>query len=106
IPHAFGRATNVQTMVFGNMGSDSGTGVAFTRNRSTGEKQLYGEFLPNAQGEDVVAGIRTPMTIAQLRETFTAVYEQFRDVAELLEKHYRDVQDIEFTVERGKLWMR
>ena len=105
IPHDLGTAANVQTMVFGNMGSDSGTGVAFTRNPSTGEKQLYGEFLPNAQGEDVVAGIRTPMTIAQLRETFPAVYEQFTDVAELLEKHYRDVQDIEFTVERGKLWM-
>src|SRR5216117_2780959 len=105
IPHDLGTAANVQTMVFGNMGSDSGTGVAFTRNPSTGEKQLYGEFLPNAQGEDVVAGIRTPMTIAQLRETFPAVYEQFTDVAELLEKHYRDIQDIEFTVERGKLWM-
>src|SRR5256884_7093185 len=105
IPHDLGTAANVQTMVFGNMGSDSGTGVAFTRNPSTGEKQLYGEFLPNAQGEDVVAGIRTPMTIAQLRETFPAVYEQFTDVAELLEKHYRDVQDIEFTVERGRLWM-
>src|SRR5438552_12649601 len=105
IPHDLGTAANVQTMVFGNMGSDSGTGVAFTRNPSTGEKQLYGEFLPNAQGEDVVAGIRTPMTIAQLRETFPAVYERFTDVAELLEKHYRDVQDIEFTVERGKLWM-
>ncbi len=105
IPHDLGTAASVQTMVFGNMGSDSGTGVAFTRNPSTGEKQLYGEFLPNAQGEDVVAGIRTPMTIAQLRETFPAAYEQFTDVAELLEKHYRDVQDIEFTVERGKLWM-
>src|SRR5213080_1452094 len=105
IPHDLGTAANVQTMVFGNMGPDSGTGVAFTRNPSTGEKQLFGEFLSNAQGEDVVAGIRTPMTIAQLRETFPAVYEQFTDVAELLEKHYRDVQDIEFTVERGKLWM-
>ena len=105
IPHDLGTAANVQTMVFGNMGPDSGTGVAFTRNPSTGEKQLYGEFLANAQGEDVVAGIRTPMTIAQLRETFPTVYGQFADVAELLEKHYRDVQDIEFTVERGKLWM-
>ena len=85
IPHDLGTAANVQTMVFGNMGSDSGTGVAFTRNPSTGEKQLYGEFLPNAQGEDVVAGIRTPMTIAQLRETFPAVYEQFTDVAVLHE---------------------
>jgi pyruvate,orthophosphate dikinase len=105
IPHDLGTAANVQTMVFGNMGSDSGTGVAFTRNPSTGEKQLYGEFLSNAQGEDVVAGIRTPLTIAQLRESFPAVYEQFSDVAELLEKHYRDVQDIEFTVEQGRLWM-
>jgi len=105
IPHDLGTAANVQTMVFGNMGSDSGTGVAFTRNPSTGEKQLYGEFLPNAQGEDVVAGIRTPMTIAQLRDSFPSVFEQFADVAEMLEKHYRDVQDIEFTVERGKLWM-
>jgi pyruvate,orthophosphate dikinase len=105
IPHDLGTAANVQTMVFGNMGSDSGTGVAFTRNPSTGEKQLYGEFLPNAQGEDVVAGIRTPMTIAQLRDSFSSVFEQFADVAEMLEKHYRDVQDIEFTVERGKLWM-
>src|SRR5438094_10341926 len=90
-------------MVFGNMGSDSGTGVAFTRNPSTGEKQLYGEFLPNAQGEDVVAGIRTPMTIAQLREPFPAEYEQFTDVAELLETHYRNLQDIEVTVARGTL---
>src|SRR5213076_2777400 len=105
IPETLGTAVSVIAMVFGNMGEDSGTGVAFTRNPSTGEKRLYGEFLPNAQGEDVVAGIRTPMTIAQLRETFPAVYEQFTDVAELLEKHYRDVQDIEFTVERGKLWM-
>jgi pyruvate, orthophosphate dikinase len=105
IPHNLGTAANVQAMVFGNMGPDSGTGVAFTRNPSTGEKQLFGEFLPNAQGEDVVAGIRTPMTIAQLREAFPAVYPQFTEVAEQLEKHYRDVQDIEFTVERGKLWM-
>jgi pyruvate,orthophosphate dikinase len=105
IPHDLGTAANVQAMVFGNMGPDSGTGVAFTRNPSTGEKQLFGEFLSNAQGEDVVAGIRTPMTIGQLREAFPAVYEQFAEVADQLEKHYRDVQDIEFTVERGKLWM-
>src|SRR5205823_13145216 len=105
IPHNLGTAANVQAMVFGNMGPDSGTGVAFTRNPSTGEKQLFGEFLPNAQGEDVVAGIRTPMTIAQLRDAFPAVYPQFVEVADQLEKHYRDVQDIEFTVERGKLWM-
>jgi len=105
IPHNLGTAANVQTMVFGNMGPDSGTGVAFTRSPSTGEKVLYGEFLPNAQGEDVVAGIRTPMTLAQLRETTPALYGQFAEIAEQLEKHYRDVQDIEFTVERGKLWI-
>jgi pyruvate,orthophosphate dikinase len=105
IPHNLGTAASVQAMVFGNMGPDSGTGVAFTRNPSTGEKQLFGEFLPNAQGEDVVAGIRTPMTIAQLRDSFPAVYGELADIAGLLEKHFRDVQDIEFTVERGKLWM-
>ncbi|HWM49896.1 MAG TPA: pyruvate, phosphate dikinase [Thermoplasmata archaeon] len=105
IPHDLGTAASVQAMVFGNMGPDSGTGVAFTRNPSTGEKQLFGEFLPNAQGEDVVAGIRTPMTIAQLRDSFPAVYGELADIAGLLEKHFRDVQDIEFTVERGKLWM-
>ena len=105
IPHDLGTAANVQTMVFGNMGPDSGTGVAFTRNPSTGEKQLFGEFLSNAQGEDVVAGIRTPLTIGQLRETFPVVYDQFSEAADHLERHYRDIQDIEFTVERGKLWM-
>src|SRR5256886_595061 len=105
IPHDLGTAANVQTMVFGNMGPDSGTGVAFTRNPSTGQKQLYGEFLSNAQGEDVVAGIRTPLTIGQLRETFPVVYDQFSEAADHLERHYRDIQDIEFTVERGKLWM-
>ena len=105
IPHNLGTAASVQAMVFGNIGSDSGTGVAFTRNPSTGEKQLYGEFLPNAQGEDVVAGIRTPLSIAQMREAFPSAFGQFAEVAELLEKHYRDVQDIEFTVERGTLWM-
>ena len=105
IPHTLGTAANVQAMVFGNMGPDSGTGVAFTRNPSTGEKQLFGEFLPNAQGEDVVAGIRTPMTIGQLRDSFPTLYEQLDGVAGLLEKHFRDVQDLEFTVEAGKLWM-
>ena len=105
IPHDLGTAANIQTMVFGNMGADSGTGVAFTRNPNTGEKALYGEYLPNAQGEDVVAGIRTPLRIADLREKAPRVYEQFARVAELLEKHYRDVQDVEFTVERGSLYM-
>ena len=105
IPHDLGTAANVQAMVFGNMGSDSGTGVAFTRNPSTGAKELYGEFLPNAQGEDVVAGIRTPMKITQLRQTLPAIYEEFAQVAERLEKHFRDIQDIEFTIERGRLWI-
>src|SRR2546430_11730653 len=92
-------------MVFGNMGNDSGTGVAFTRNPSTGEKELFGEYLPNAQGEDVVAGIRTPKKIAQLKEDMPEVYDQFVKVAEMLERHYKAVQDLEFTIERGKLWM-
>ncbi len=105
IPHDLGTGVNVQMMVFGNMGNDSGTGVAFTRNPSTGENALYGEFLINAQGEDVVAGIRTPKKIAQLKDEMPAVYQQFLDTAAMLEKHYRDVQDLEFTVERGKLWM-
>jgi len=105
IPHDWGTAVNVVTMVFGNMGEDSGTGVAFTRNPATGEKELYGEYLQNAQGEDVVAGIRTPKKIAQLAEDMPEVYQQFVQVAEMLEKHYRDMQDLEFTVERGKLWM-
>jgi pyruvate,orthophosphate dikinase len=105
IPHDLGTAANVQMMVFGNMGSDSGTGVAFTRDPLTGERQLYGEFLPNAQGEDVVAGTRTPMTLGQLRETDPGLYTQFAEVAQLLEQHYRDIQDIEFTVEQGKLWI-
>src|SRR2546430_17597351 len=89
IPHDLGTAANVQTMVFGNMGPDSGTGVAFTRNPSTGQKQLFGEFLPNAQGEDVVAGIRTPMTIGQLRDSFPELYSNLAQVAERLEKHFR-----------------
>ena len=100
-----GTAVNVMTMVFGNMGEDSGTGVAFTRNASTGERELYGEYLQNAQGEDVVAGIRTPKKIAQLQHEMPEVYDQFVQVAERLEKHYRDVQDLEFTIERGKLYM-
>ncbi len=105
IPHDLGTAANVQMMVFGNMGNDSGTGVAFTRNPNTGAKELYGEYLASAQGEDVVAGIRTPLKIAELRQEFPAVYDQFSQVAQLLEKHYREVQDVEFTVERGRLFM-
>ncbi len=105
IPSDWGTAVNVQEMVYGNMGEDSGTGVAFTRNPSTGEKKLYGEFLMNAQGEDVVAGIRTPQSIDQLKETNVAAYNQFVDIANTLEKHYRDMQDMEFTIERGKLFM-
>ncbi len=105
IPSDWGTAVNVQEMVFGNMGNDSGTGVAFTRNPSTGEKKLYGEFLMNAQGEDVVAGIRTPQSIDQLREINPEIYNQFVEIAEKLEKHYRDMQDMEFTIERGKLFM-
>jgi len=105
IPHNLGTAVNVQSMVFGNMGNESGTGVAFTRNPSTGEKQLYGEYLLNAQGEDVVAGIRTPSKIARLQEDLPHVYEQFKDIARRLEQHYRDMQDLEFTVEKGRLYM-
>lgn len=105
IPDSLGTAVNVQAMVFGNMGAGSGTGVAFTRNPSTGEKKLYGEYLLNAQGEDVVAGIRTPNPISQLAKELPEVYEQFASIAELLERHYRDMQDVEFTIERGKLWM-
>jgi pyruvate, orthophosphate dikinase len=105
IPDTLGTAVNVQAMVFGNMGEESGTGVAFTRNPSTGEKQLYGEYLLNAQGEDVVAGIRTPHPISELTKELPQVYTQFASIAALLEKHYRDMQDVEFTIERGKLWM-
>ncbi|MDY0324481.1 MAG: pyruvate, phosphate dikinase, partial [Candidatus Carbobacillus sp.] len=105
IPDHLGTAVNVQSMVFGNMGNDSGTGVAFTRNPSTGAKELYGEFLLNAQGEDVVAGIRTPQPIASLEKEMPQVYAQFREIAERLERHYRDMQDIEFTVERGTLYL-
>ncbi|MDD6040371.1 MAG: pyruvate, phosphate dikinase [Clostridia bacterium] len=105
IPGDWGTAVNVQAMVFGNMGETSGTGVAFTRNPSTGEKKLYGEYLLNAQGEDVVAGIRTPQPIAQLAEQMPDVYKQFVDIADKLEAHYRDMQDMEYTIERGKLYM-
>ncbi len=100
-----GTAVNIQCMAFGNMGQDCGTGVAFTRNPSTGAKELYGEFLVNAQGEDVVAGIRTPTPISKLKEELPVVYEQFIDTCQKLENHYRDLQDIEFTVEKGKLYM-
>ena len=105
IPASWGTAVNVQSMVFGNMGNDSGTGVAFTRDPATGEKALFGEYLMNAQGEDVVAGIRTPQTIDQLKQTNEAIYNQFVKIAETLENHYRDMQDMEFTIERGKLFM-
>ncbi len=105
IPGNLGTAVNVQSMVFGNMGNDCGTGVAFTRNPATGEKKIFGEFLMNAQGEDVVAGIRTPQTIEKLGEINQEVYDQFISVANLLENHYRDMQDIEFTIEKGKLFM-
>jgi pyruvate,orthophosphate dikinase len=105
IPYEWGTAVNVQVMVFGNMGLDSGTGVAFSRNPSNGENELYGEYLFNAQGEDVVAGIRTPEPIANLKKANPAIYEEFAQIAEKLEKHYRDMQDMEFTIERGKLFI-
>ncbi len=105
IPHDLGTAVNVQSMVFGNMGNDSGTGVAFTRDPNTGEKQLYGEYLLNAQGEDVVAGIRTPSKISRLADELPHVYEQFQQIAQRLEQHYHDMQDLEFTVEKGRLYM-
>ncbi len=105
IAHDLGTAVNVVTMVFGNMGNDSGTGVAFTRDPNTGEKVLYGEYLTNAQGEDVVAGIRTPQVIAHLAEELPQAYREFQEIAQRLERHYRDVQDLEFTIERGRLFM-
>ena len=105
IPYSWGTAVNVQSMAFGNMGDDCGTGVAFTRNPATGEKKLFGEFLTNAQGEDVVAGIRTPMPISQMAEKFPEAFAQFENVCKILEDHYRDMQDMEFTVEAGKLYM-
>jgi len=105
IPGSWGTAVNVQSMAFGNMGDDCGTGVAFTRNPATGEKKLFGEFLTNAQGEDVVAGVRTPMPIAEMAEKFPEAFSQFESVCKTLEDHYRDMQDMEFTVEHGKLYM-
>jgi len=105
IPYSWGTAVNVQSMAFGNMGDDCGTGVAFTRDPATGEKGLFGEFLTNAQGEDVVAGVRTPMKIAEMADKFPEAFEQFEEVCKTLESHYRDMQDMEFTVEHGKLYM-
>ena len=105
IPYSWGTAVNVQSMAFGNMGDDCGTGVAFTRDPATGAKQLMGEFLTNAQGEDVVAGVRTPMPIAEMAEKFPEAYDEFVKVCNILEDHYRDMQDMEFTVEHGKLYM-
>ena len=105
IPYSWGTAVNVQAMAFGNMGDDCGTGVAFTRDPATGEKKLMGEFLPNAQGEDVVAGVRTPYPIAQMEQMFPAAYKQFVEVCNILENHYRDMQDMEFTIEHGQLYM-
>ena len=105
IPSSWGTAVNVQSMVFGNMGYDCGTGVAFTRNPSTGEKKLYGEYLMNAQGEDVVAGIRTPLSIQELANQNPEVFEQFNNICKILEEHYKDMQDMEFTIEKGKLYM-
>ena len=105
IPYSWGTAVNVQSMAFGNMGDDCGTGVAFTRNPATGEKKLFGEFLTNAQGEDVVAGVRTPMPISEMADKFPEAFAQFENVCKTLEDHYRDMQDMEFTVEAGKLYM-
>ena len=105
IPYSWGTAVNVQMMAFGNMGDDCGTGVAFTRDPATGEKGLFGEFLTNAQGEDVVAGVRTPMHITEMEQKFPGAFEQFKSVCATLESHYRDMQDMEFTVEHGKLYM-
>ena len=105
IPYSWGTAVNVQSMAFGNMGDDCGTGVAFTRDPATGEKGLFGEFLTNAQGEDVVAGVRTPMHISEMEEKFPEAFEEFKKVCKTLEDHYRDMQDMEFTVEHGKLYM-
>ena len=105
IPHDLGTAVNIVTMVFGNMGDDSGTGVAFTRDPNTGERQIFGEYLTNAQGEDVVAGVRTPSKISHMRDELPEVYAQFEEIAQRLEGHYREMQDLEFTIERGKLYM-
>ena len=105
IPYSWGTAVNVQSMAFGNMGDDCGTGVAFTRDPATGNKGLFGEFLTNAQGEDVVAGVRTPMKITEMEDKFPEAFKQFKEVCKTLEDHYRDMQDMEFTVEHGKLYM-
>ena len=105
IPGSWGTAVNVRSMAFGNMGDDCGTGVAFTRNPATGEKKLMGEFLTNAQGEDVVAGVRTPMPIQEMADKFPEAFKQFEQVCQTLENHYHDMQDMEFTVENGKLYM-
>ena len=102
IPGDWGTAVNVQAMVFGNMGETSGTGVAFTRNPSTGEKGIYGEYLINAQGEDVVAGVRTPQPISKLAEDLPECYKEFMEIANKLEQHYKDMQDMEFTIQEGK----
>ena len=105
IPYSWGTAVNVQPMVFGNLNENSGTGVAFTRDPATGEKALFGEYLINAQGEDVVAGVRTPSKIDQLKQDMPEVYNQFATIAQNLENHYKDMQDMEFTIENGKLYM-
>ena len=105
IPYSWGTAVNVQAMAFGNMGENCGTGVAFTRDPATGEKKLMGEFLTNAQGEDVVAGVRTPMPIAEMANKFPAAYKQFVEVCQILENHYHDMQDMEFTIENEKLYI-
>ncbi len=105
IPHDYGTAVNIMTMVFGNTGPDSGTGVLFTRDPSTGARRIYGEYLANAQGEDVVAGVRTPQPVAQMQHTHSEVYEQLMGLAQLLENHYRDIQDVEFTIEQGRLFI-
>lgn len=105
ISHTLGTAVNIQSMVYGNMGDNSGTGVAFTRNPSTGEKHLFGEYLINAQGEDVVAGIRTPQSIDRLKKDIPEIYDQFVEITNILEKHYKDMQDVEFTIEKGRLFM-
>ncbi len=105
IPDDLGTAVNIQTMVFGNMGNNSGTGVAFTRNPSTGETKMMGEYLLNAQGEDVVAGIRNTSKIENMKNELPEAYAQFMDITDKLEKHYKDMQDVEFTIENGRLWM-
>ena len=105
IPHDYGTAVNIMTMVFGNTGPDSGTGVLFTRDPSTGARRIYGEYLANAQGEDVVAGVRTPQPVASMNDTHPRIYEQLMGLAQMLETHYRDIQDVEFTIEQGRLFI-